>query len=122
VLVEQVISLRNALPVPALPGTGLVAGDQDDRAALRIEREEQTKLGSPRGSWTKLFQVLVSGTHDAVHQRSTEVWTMLLQQLDGSDDLLARPAVQGGEPFRDQLDVHDPCHHSLEPPGSAHNA
>jgi hypothetical protein len=37
-----------------------------------------------------MVHVLVSGTHDTVHQRSAEVRTMLLQQLDGNDDLPGR--------------------------------
>ena len=88
--------------VPRLPPSGLVPGDQEDRFACRIEREDQPDLGGPHRSGPQLFHVVVPAALAAVHQRSALGRAPLGEQVDRFTD-----QVCGGRAV--SADFQEPC-------------
>ena len=59
---------RDGLAVPAVPVSCHVAGDQEDRLAPGVEREQQPDLGCPGRRRPQLFYLVVTAALDPVSQ------------------------------------------------------
>src|SRR5690242_15155643 len=91
IVVVELVSERDRSPVPGIPLIGLVAAEQQDCGAPRIEDENNSHVPS---RWTKLLHVSMSRSLDSVNQGTTERWTIPLQSIDGR---LNRCLIRQGE-------------------------
>ena len=76
-LVEEVVGDWDHFGVEVLPAVALVAADQEDRGALRVERKQDASR-----AWAQLLHVRVAGGRHGVDERPAEAGAALLEQVD----------------------------------------
>src|SRR5690348_16122278 len=81
----ETVGLRDRALVPGLPSVGLVASEQEQRGAARVEGEQDAKVAA---AWTQLLHVRVTGALERVHPGTAETGSELFEHPHGHVDAI----------------------------------
>lgn len=100
----------NIASIPFGPLASLVSSYEEDCAALRIENEENTKLGRSHRAWSKLLHIFVTGSPDRIDQRASKRWSLLFEYFQRCVDTLQGNRIKTPDPIFDITNVDIPDH------------